>query len=84
MTRPKFTHELGGSSGPPAWVKRDDKQLVVRKTQDDGTEDVERWNYYLEQSEEDGKMWPALPPSARDEANSMAEEKRPDHAGGGN
>jgi hypothetical protein len=76
MTRPKFTHEkAGGTKGGPEWAKTEDKQLVVKKSVDDEVPD-ERWNFYLERAE-DGRMWPALPPSACDEKNEIREEKRP-------
>lgn len=74
MTRPKFTHDLAaGGGGPPDWVHRDDTQLVIRTS--NGR--TERWNYYLERGE-DGQMWPALPPAARNEENSISEQKTTD------
>jgi hypothetical protein len=78
MSRPKFTHELAGSSGPPQWVRDPDTVLEVQRP--DGK--VEVWDYYLE-LDENGEMWPALPPSARNEKASIAEKARA-NAGGSN
>jgi hypothetical protein len=65
--RDKFYKDFDLVDDVMDWVKQDDIVLIVKNS--DG--ETEEWEHYLELDFEDGRVWPAIPPSARDEQNDI-------------